>query len=185
MTPEARRALWLAVFGVLYVCAQCSWASHMSLRGGKPDFILVYALIFAQFSPLASAASVGFAAGLLTASLAGPVASGGPIARSIAVTASGGFGSFIVSRTIACSVVGWLEERVYREHILSSVAIAFAGTLGAECLFFIFDPQRHATVWVRHLAYETVLNTLLSVPTYLLIYMAYNPGKLFRKRQLL
>jgi hypothetical protein len=182
MNPELKRRILLLLFGSLFVSAQCVWANAINMRGGHPDFILIYALIYAQFSTMSAAAGAGFAAALISASLSGPAASAGTSEGAISATISGGVGSLLVSRTLTCSLIGWLEERVFRENFLSSLAIASGGTLAAEILFFVFNPQRHATVWVRHVAYETVLNVLIAVPAYILIYTAHNADKIFHKR---
>ena len=183
MNPDLKRRMLLVLFGALFVSAQCVWANSITLRGGHPDFILVFALIYCQFCSLEAAAGAGFSAALISVSLSGPAASAGSIDGAINATISGGVGSLLVSRTLTCSAIGWLEEKVFREHVLSSLAISAGGTLTAEILFFVFNPQRHAMVWVRHLSYETVLNTLTAIPAYLLIYTAFNSEKVFRRRR--
>ena len=66
--------------------------------------------------------------GVLYASLSGPP--------------HGGFGSLIVSRTLVGFAVGWLEERIERDNPFLAVALVTAGTALADCLFFLFAPQR-------------------------------------------
>jgi rod shape-determining protein MreD len=161
MTPQARLSLGLALALFLAAVAQATFANALTIRGAQPDFLLAVALLGALFCSGGGGASTGFFAGLLHASLASPPAAG--------------FGSLIVSRTLVCFLVGWLEERIFRDSPLLAVAVVPAGTILAELLFFLFSPQPHVGHWVRVLWQTALYNTVLTLPLYYLVRFFVGP----------
>lgn len=155
MNPSVRRSLGMIAALFLATLAQAVYADAMQIAGARPDFPLAVALILSLFTNANGGASLGFFAGLLHASLASPP--------------HGGFGSLIVSRTLVCAGVGWLEERMFRDHALTALGIVGVGTALAETLFFIFAPHPNILLWARHLGMTTLYNGLLAIPLYLVI----------------
>jgi hypothetical protein len=155
MSPSAWRGVKLAV--VLFAAAllQCAYADSWSVWGARPDFLLTTTLVGAMFCSESGAAALGFFGGLLHAALAAP-----PHA---------GFGSVIVSRTLVCFAVGWLEEQMFRDSLVVALAVAFVGSAAAECLFFLFYPQHNVLHWARLLLLTSLYNTLLAAPIYFAI----------------
>ena len=155
MSPSTRRGLW---FGVLLLGAalmQSAWADSLRFHGGQPDFLTATAILCALFADANEGAGLGFSAGLLYACLAAPL--------------HGGFGSLIVSRTLVCFGVGWLEERIFRDNALIAVALVAGGTALVEGLFFVFAPQHNIVHWARGLGMGVLVNALLALPLYLLV----------------
>ena len=155
MTPAVRRVVGLA--GSLFLAAllQSVWADAMQIRGARPDFLVSAAILGALFCDTNGGAVLGFFAGLLHASLAAPP--------------SGGFGGLMVSRTLVGSVVGWLDERVFRDNPLIAVVLVAGGTAAAEGFFFLFAPQPHVWHWAKNVGLTTLYNTVLAFPMYLFI----------------
>ena len=155
MSPSARRVAGLSLAIFLAALAQSVWADAMQIRGARPDFLTAAAILGALSCDANGGAALGFAAGLIHASLAAPP--------------NGGFGGLIVSRTLIAAAVGWLDERVFRDNALIAVALVAVGTALAEALFFIFAPQPHVLHWARAALSTTIYNTVLAFPLYLLI----------------
>lgn len=156
MTPATRRAAALTLAVFLAAIVQATYADAVHIRGARPDVLTATALICALFCDANGGAGVGFVAGVLYASLSGPP--------------RGGFGSIIVSRTLVGFAVGWLEERIERDNPFLAVALVTAGTLLADCLFFLFAPQRGQIAhWARGMMLTTLYNAVLAYPLYLLI----------------
>jgi hypothetical protein len=152
MSSTAWRVIKLAAALFVAAVLQAAFARSLSIWGGKPDLLLTVALIAAMFCGERSSAAVGFFAALLHASLAAP-----PHA---------GVGSILVSRTLVCFGIGWMEDRMYRDSVLVAVAVVLLGTLCAEGLFFVFYPQHPVLHWARLLALTLAWNGLLAAPCY-------------------
>ncbi len=155
MTPSARRTAGLILSLFLAAMAQSVWADAMQIRGARPDFLTAVALLGALSCDANGGAALGFAAGLIHASLASPP--------------HGGFGGIIVSRTLVAATIGWLDERVFRDNALIAVALVAVGTALAEALFFLFAPQPHVLHWAKAVLYTILYNTVLALPLYFLI----------------
>ena len=161
MNPTLRRRLIFALALFLAALAQSAWADAVRLRGAKPDFLVLIALLGALFCETSESAALGFFAGLLMACIASP--------------ARGGFGSLIVSRTLVAFGVGWLEESIFRDNALIAVAVVTCGTALAEGFFFVFCPQHHIGHWARGVGLTTLYNALLSLPFYFLLRRCLGP----------
>ena len=155
MNPSARRIAGLCLALFLAAMAQSVWADAAQIRGARPDFLTATAILGALFCDANGGAALGFAAGLIYASLASPP--------------HGGFGGLIVSRTLVAATIGWLDERVFRDNALIAVALVAGGTALAEGLFFLFAPQPHVLHWARGVLFTTLYNTVLALPFYFLI----------------
>ena len=155
MNPSARRIAGLGLALFLAAMAQSVWADAMQIRGARPDFLTATAILGALFCDANGGAALGFAAGLIYASLAAPP--------------HGGFGGLIVSRTLVAAAIGWLDERVFRDNALIAVALVAGGTALAEGLFFLFAPQPHVTHWAKAVLSTTLYNTVLALPLYFLL----------------
>ncbi len=155
MSEEARRAFGVGFSLLLAAMLQLVFADPLQIKGAKPDFLLLFALMGSLFCDLNGGAALGFFAGLIHASFAS--------------SPHGGFGSLIVNRTLVSGFVGWLEERVFRDSPIMTPLFAFTGTLVAETLFYLSVPQGR----LRHrvfIAVGTALyNAFLALPVYLLL----------------
>lgn len=155
MSPMARRGWGLALTLFLAALAQSVYADAMQIRGARPDFLTASLVLGAMFCDANGGAAVGFCAGLLHASLVSPP--------------HGGFGSLIVSRTLVGFAVGWLEERIFRDHALIALGLVAVGTALTEGLYFVFAPYPDVRYWARSLGLTTLYNTALALPLYWLI----------------
>lgn len=149
--------LRLVLTSALFVAAllQSAVSARVHFLGGQANWLLTTALVGSLFCSVNGGAVLGLIAGITEASLASPP--------------HGGFGSIAVSWTIVCLVVGWLEEALFRDNVTLAAATSAAGTLLAGGLFFIGSPQPHPGHWAQMLAGSAVLDTIISVPVYLLI----------------
>jgi cell shape-determining protein MreD len=132
-------------------------ASSIAVRHAQPDFLLIAALIGSLYCNIPGATWLGFATGLIHASIASPPS---------------GFGSLIVSRTIVCFLVGWLEERLFRDSLPVALTVVAAGSVLAESLFFIGAPQRHVMPWLHAMVFGGCYNVALTLVAYPLIRLA-------------
>jgi hypothetical protein len=155
IAPPVQRTILIIALLVCAAAAQSLWANSLRISYARADFVLITALLCSQFCSGAEAAAVGFGAGLLSASIASP--------------AGGGFGSLVVSRTLVCFGVGWLEERLFRDNAVIAIALVSGGTVLAESLFFAFDPHFPAASWARGVGFEVAYNVCLTLPIYLLV----------------
>lgn len=166
MTPSARQGLGFAVALLLATLVQCVYADALRIFGATPDFLLTTALVGSLFCDANGGAALGFFAGLFHASLASPP--------------NGGFGSLIVSRTLTCLLVGWLEERIFRDSVALAVVLAACGTLLAEGLFYVFAPQPNVLHWARSVGLTTLYNSLLALPLHYLLRRLLGLAKSYR-----
>ncbi len=155
MTAPAQRAFRLGAALLLAALIQLAFSDSLTIRGARPDILLATALLSAMFCGANGGAALGFTAGLVYTCFAAPP--------------NGGFGSLVFSRTLVCLGVGWLEERIYRDSGLLAVAIVTLGTVLAEGIFFIADPQGHLLHWARSVLSTTLYNFVLAYPLYLLL----------------
>jgi hypothetical protein len=166
MNPSLRRGIGLACAVFLAALAQSVYADALQIRGARPDFLVTVALLGALFCDTNGGAALGFFAGLLHASLASPPA--------------GGFGALILSRTVVAGMVGWLDERLFRDHPLIVLLIVPAGTALADALFFLVAPQPNTFLWLRALGLTLLYNTVLTLPIYFVLTRLTGE---YRKRQ--
>jgi hypothetical protein len=152
MSPSAWRGIKLAIALFVAAVLQAAFADSVKAWGGRPDLLLTTSLVGAMFCGEGSSAVLGFSAAVIHASLAAPPRAG--------------VGSILVSRTLVCFAIGWLEDRMYRDSVLVAIVVVLIGTLCAECLFFLFYPQHPVLVWARVLLVTLVWNGLLAAPCY-------------------
>lgn len=155
MRPEARRSLVLILAVFVAATLQASLASQFRLGKAQPDFLLLVTILGAMFCDANGGALLGFCAGLCHASLASPP--------------HGGFGSLIVTRTLAGFGVGWLEERLYRDTLLNALVFVAAGTAISECLYFIVAPLPNIPLWAQTMGWTVVCNLLAALPLFFLL----------------
>ena len=152
MSAETRKVLGFCTALFLAAILQAIYADALRIHAARPDFLASTALLCSLFCDANGGAAIGFFAGILTAVIAAP-----PHA---------GYGSLIVSRVTACSIVGWLDDRMFRDNYLIAVLMVAAGTASSGALFFIFDPEIHFTFWAKSLAGTTLYNAIIAVPLY-------------------
>lgn len=154
MRPPVRRAAAssaaLAAAGLL----QAAFGNWMHRGRAQPDLLTATAIIIASFGDANSGAAVGFAAGLISASLSAPPT---------------GFGSIVVSRTLVGFGTGWLESRLFRDSAIVAVGLVVCGTALAEVLFFLFSPQRQTLTWAYGTLGVTIYNGCFALPIYVLL----------------
>ena len=155
MSPAAWQAAKLAAVLLVAGLLQAAFADGFRLWGGQPDLLLTTALVGAMFCGEGGSALLGFFASLIHASLAAPP--------------HGGVGAYLVSGTLACFGIGWLEGRVYRDSMVVAAAVVVLGTLAAECLFLLLCPQPSFWRWARTGSITLAWNTVLSVPCHFVI----------------
>ncbi len=155
MNAETRKYLGFSSALFLAAILQAVYADAVRIKAARPDFLSATAVLCSLFCDANGGAAVGFLAGLLTAVIAAP-----PHA---------GYGSLVVSRVLVCSVIGWLDDRMFRDNYLIAVLMAACGTASAGALFFIFDPEIHFSHWAKSLAGTILYNSFLALPIYALI----------------
>lgn len=121
--PPARA---LAGFFLLLLFAaglQTTLAPRLLLLGGQPDFVFAVAVAASLLADAGTGALAGFAAGLITAALAGDTV-----------------GTLIVSRTLAGFAVGALGARLFRANLVVVLAGAFLASLLAHGVYALCAP---------------------------------------------
>ena len=146
MSDSRRRAELFILVAFVFV-VHAAFGPDLRVGDARPDLTVTAMLVAAQFSGPNTGAALGFFAGLLEASYV-----------SIFV------GSFLFTRTLAGYAIGALEERVYRENVLVTVAIVALGTLFIQASFYVVAPQHHAVQYFTRALWQTAYNSALSIP---------------------
>ncbi|GBC91703.1 hypothetical protein HRbin15_00158 [bacterium HR15] len=156
----ARVALWqgwgttLRVGVLLWVATvlQGILLPAIAVRGAMPDLLLLMLGCLAlQLNPSA-AATAGFFAGLLHASM---------LDQTV--------GSLILSRTVAAFAIAWLPIMLDRQRLLSACLACALMVLLANGLLYLAAPSITGWDWWRAMVGVMVYNTILAVPAYGLI----------------
>lgn len=108
-------ALWLVVVFML----QSSFISILPMQV-KPDLVLILVIFFSLYNGVHKGLVVGAVAGLLEDLLRGNL-----------------FGMNLLALSLIGGMVGWLENRVFKENITIPVIVVFLGTL-VHALLIIF-----------------------------------------------
>src|SRR5258707_1283391 len=98
--PAGRRTTRLVVVLLLAFALHAAFGRRLTIAGARPSLSLTALLAACLFTDGETGAWLGFLAGMLEASFA---------ARFI--------GSIIVTRTLAGFLVGFLEERIFRDNV--------------------------------------------------------------------
>lgn len=154
MTPSIRRGLILTIAVPVMTLAQMLLASPLTIFTATPDFLLLLALLAAMLMDGNSSALFGFISGTVYASISAPP--------------KAGYGAIIVSWTITCFLVGWLERRIYQDTTILAPPTILIGTIVAGSLFFLFSPQANSHHWIHALVLTAIYNSLLSIPFFLI-----------------
>ncbi len=152
MTPYTRRLLTIVGAFVVAALFQMTAASNLLVFGAQVDLPLCAAIVGSMLCDVNTASAVGFASGVLTASLAAPPVSG--------------FGSIVVSRTIVCFLIGWLEARIVRDSALLAPLFGVLGTVSCAVMFFAFDPQKDTSHWTIVLVGSSLYNGVVAIPLF-------------------
>ncbi len=155
MTPYARRLGIIAIALLVASIYQMTVASSMLIFGAQLDLVLTTAIVGSMLCDANTASAVGFTSGLFTAAMTAP-----PIS---------GFGSILVSRTIVCFLIGWLEARIVRDSAVLAPLFGVLATVLCAMLFFAFDPQKDVSHWTVVMVGSAVYNGLAALPLFWLI----------------
>lgn len=121
----------------------------MSIKGAKPDLLLVVLIATAlTLDPLAGAV-LGFLAGLIHGSIVGL-----------------NLGSFIVCRTIIGFTAGMITVRLFSENPLVPVIAAGALTVAGEILFLLANPVSSLASSITIVLWKSLLNSLFTLIAY-------------------
>ncbi|MEN3002646.1 MAG: rod shape-determining protein MreD [Armatimonadota bacterium] len=156
----ARVALWqgwgatLRVGLLLWVLAvlQGVLAPAIAIRGIMPDLLLLALGCLALRLNPSAAATAGFFAGLLHASMLDQT-----------------LGSLILSRTLTAFLVAWLPTLLDRQRLLSACFACALTVLLANGLLYLAAPSLAGWNWWWATGGIMVYNTLLAAPAYWLI----------------
>jgi rod shape-determining protein MreD len=148
MSLNRRQAeLFLLVLGAFIINA----ALGVDIRVGpaRPNLAVTAMLVGAQFGGPNSGAALGFVTGLLESSYT-----------------AGYVGSFLFTRTLAGYSIGALEERVYTENVLVTVAIVALGTAFIQASFYVVAPQPHMELYFTRALWQSAYNSILAIPLF-------------------
>jgi rod shape-determining protein MreD len=136
---------------LLWVCIvlQGVLAPAVALWGATPDLLLLMLGCLALRLNPVSAASAGFCAGLLHASM---------LDQTV--------GSLIISRMVAAFAVAWLPILLDRQHLLSACLACALMVLLANLLLYLAAPSITGWEWWRATGGTMVYNTILAAPAY-------------------
>jgi rod shape-determining protein MreD len=123
------------------------------LLGAQPDFLLTILLCAALLSDAATGCVVGFAGGLLTASLTGQIV-----------------GTLLVTRTAAGFLAGSLTTRVFETNTLIVMLGVFVTSLATFLLQTLVAPQQIGlALWLQETLGGAVWNAVISLPVSILL----------------
>lgn len=135
------------VFLFLGLGLQAVFAGRITLLGGQPDFLLALALCVALFTDAPTGAAAGFVSGLMTAAVTGQT-----------------MGTYLVTRTIAAALVGWLRKRFVRAGVLITLLGVGAGSIVAGTLYGLSNPRIGLAHWASLTFVGALFNMLVAVP---------------------
>lgn len=138
--------LWLA--GVL----QSGVATHMTLLGVMPDFLLILCLLTSMYLNRPAAATLGFFVGLV---------SGGLVGANIT--------HYIISRTVAGFGTSWSRRLRFELSYASVAATVFIGTVIARLIFMFTAAPQDVGGFLRDTIAEATYNGVLALPLYALV----------------
>ena len=143
----------LAVWAAAVLQGRCAHA--LSIHGAQPDLPLVVLACASLLVGSARGAVLGFWAGLLAAA-AFPVT----------------YGSLFVSRILAGAFAGGFGRSLIRENLVVPPLVVLAATVLAELISVLMAPGaaiHHLRRWLVLAGGETLYNTLLALPVFLLL----------------
>jgi rod shape-determining protein MreD len=151
-TPGGAAIVW---YGLLLFAAagiQTVFLGRLGFREGHPDLILTLALSAALLSDAGVGCIAGMAGGLVTAAVVGQTV-----------------GTYLVSRTLAAFVAGWLTNRLSRGNIGVVVLGVFLTSVLAEVVYGLAAPRLTLRHWVEATLIGAAMNAALALPVSLLL----------------
>jgi len=157
---------WLTLGGLVFfaVLLETSILDYISIRDAGPDLVLLLVAFFALLNGPNKGALFGFIGGLAQDILIG---------RFIGMNA--------LTKMITGYLIGQVEQRVYKDHVLVSAAFLFAGTMINETLYFMVSRMVGLKMeWAR--AFDQVIlpvaiyNAVLAPFFYRLFYRSHTRG---------
>jgi hypothetical protein len=145
----------IAWYGLLLLAAagiQSGLLGRLGYREGHPDLLMTLALSAALLSDAGVGCLVGMASGLVTAAVVGQTV-----------------GTYLVSRTLAGFVAGWLTNRLYRGNIGVVVLGVFVTSVLAEVTYGLAAPRLTLRHWVQATLIGAAMNAVLALPATLLL----------------
>jgi rod shape-determining protein MreD len=130
--------------------AGLSW--RLSFIGGQPDFLLALALCGALLTDAPTGAAAGFVSGLMTAAITGQT-----------------MGTYLVTRTVAAALVGWLRKRFVRAGVLITLLGVGAGSIVASVLYGLSNPRIGMGNWLSLTFVGALFNILVALPVAILL----------------
>ena len=138
---------------------QSVFAVHLTLWGGRPDFLLTLALSVALLTDASLGAAAGFISGLMTAVVAGPT-----------------LGTFLVTRTIAAWVVGALRKRFVHAGVLVTLTGVGLGSILSGVLYGFSNPRIGLENWISLTFVGAGMNMVAALPVAIVLrWQAHHP----------
>lgn len=147
-----KRYLWPIISLIIAAGLQGNLPKAISIFGAMPDLVFVVLIAYSLAEDPEFGATLGFVAGLI---------------HGCAVGLS--LGSFIVTRTFAGFVAGFLPTRLFSENFVVPMISAVWLTAACECLFLLANPRWELNVVVWTVAGECIENAIFTLFLYLIL----------------
>jgi rod shape-determining protein MreD len=143
--PILSTAIWL----IAAAAFQAAWSERIQIGWGKPDFLLVTAVVLSLHRSADAAAVTGFFAGLLQSAIWN---------RHMA--------ALTISRTITCFFAHKVHNAMLGTNIANIILVMTISTALSSILFFFIGLPRDIGRWATDTIGAIVYNDVLAVPTY-------------------
>jgi hypothetical protein len=138
---------------------QTTWLARVVVLDTRIDLPLLVAVSVALLGGVQRGAWCGFGAGILTG-----------------LQTASHLGSFLVSRTVAASLIGLSPRALSPDNPLAPPVCAVAATLLADAIFMVMSPTDYPFLWwVRHAPIACAMHALLIWPVFFLIQRLVKP----------
>lgn len=141
-----------AVLLFLGLGLQAIFSTRLSFFGGQPDFLLALALCAALLTDAPTGAAAGFLSGLMTAAVTGQT-----------------MGTYLVTRTVAAALVGWLRKRFVKAGVFITLLGVGAGSVLAGVLYGLSNPRIGLSHWVSLTFVGALFNMIVALPVAFLL----------------
>lgn len=145
MQPILSTAVWL----IGAAACQAAWSERIQIGWGKPDFLLVTAVILSLHRSADAAAVTGFFSGLLQSAIWN---------RHMA--------ALTISRTITCFFANKIHSAMLGTNLTNVMIVMTISTLLSSILFFFIGLPRDIRSWTTDTIGAMVYNDVLAIPIY-------------------